>query len=343
MSKQILATDMKLLIRDINDKLEKNKNSSNQEEQVEKLLMLEKKIQKEMWKYPKLAREIYKSFVLKILVENGNILTARPYFRERSTVFASKITPALRTGDIDSLKKFHVNYNLLKFIKENWRGICPFEDVYNEFVETRQKLIENNLPLALNRAKIFFRKSRNDQFTLNDFIGFGVEGLISGIDKYTGKYAKVWVSVCIGRMVGFFTENSSQTQIYFYPSDRQILYRARSLGYKHKIEDLKTLTKVVNDSLTEDKKEGKKVYKTHVTEGDLANILTATNIMSTDAIVSKEENESARNTKGMDIIMPEEDDFKKIERNQALETVLKHVSELEMIPKKIIKLKGVSF
>ena len=337
------STDMKLLIRDINGKLDDNKDNSTQEEQVEKLLELEKVLRKEIWKFPKQAREIYKLFILKILVENGNVLTARPYYRERSTVFAEKITPALKSGDVDSLKKFNVNYNFLKFVKDNWKGIFPCQAAYDEFVTARRILIENNIPLALNRAKIFFKKSKNDQFTLNDFIGFAIEGLISGIDKYTGKYTKVWVSVCIGRMVGFFTENSSQTQIYFYPSDRQIIYRARSLSHRHKIDDIKTLTKIVNDSLIEDKKEGRKVYKTSISESELSNILTATKILSSDTIVSKEDGESSRKSRGADIIISDNDEYEKIETEQALEGALKIISEFPLKIQKIFKLKGVHF
>ena len=330
-----------LLIRDINKTLTDNKDGSTQQEQVELLMKLEDKFKKSIWKFSKQAREIYKAWILLILIENGNVLSGRPYFRERANVYWSKITPAIKSGNIDELRKYHVNYNFISFVVKHWKGALPeaTQALLTQLTEARRKLIENNIPLALNRAKIFYRKTNPEHMTLNDMIGLAVDGLISGVDKWTGKYSRVFLGVCIGRMVGNFTEANSDTQVYFYPSDRQIIYRARSLKYRHKIEDLKTLVKVVNESLIEDKKQGRKVYKKKVTEGELANLMTATSTLSTDELIGDSDGSFTH----MDLIIKNNQDIEKIDENSSLYAMYAAIDTLPLKMRKIIKLKGVHF
>ena len=224
----------------------------------------------------------------------------------------------------------------------NWRGALPepCQTLFDELKEARRKLIENNLPLALNRAKLFYRKTNSDHLSLSDYIQSAVLGLSSGIDKFSGKYSKSWVSTCIGRIGGCFTEMYSETQIYLYPSDRQILYRARALMSRQKIEDLSVLTRAVNSSLLEDKKQGRKIYKTKVTEGELANLLTATHILSTDAVVNEEDGNKMTH---MDLIVRANIDIEKIDEDQSLTTVLRNILELPLKMQKIMKLRGIHF
>ena len=313
----------------------------DQKEQVEKLIELEKKFKKNILKYQQ-STEIYKKFINFIVTENGNILSAKPYFREKSTVFNSKITKAMKKNDVKALMQFDINYQLIDFIVKNWKGNLPerAKKYHKEFLSTRKILIENNLPLAINRAKLFYRKTPKSSLNLLDFIDICTYGLISGIDKYVGEYSKVWRSVCIGRMVGYMIEEYSKTFLKMYPTDKKILYRANSLKYRMKIEDLAELTKAVNESFIKDKQEGKSIPTLPISEVHVRTLLNGSSYISAD--VRSDEEEGAGYTvyeNTADNEASVEDGVINKDLISKLSIALKNLTLMEM---KIIRLKGVS-
>ena len=260
----------------------------DQQAQVEKLVELERKFRNEICKYSR-AAEVYKEFTVFVGDKEGglgNILSAQSYFREKSIRFNKYISPALRNKDVPALMQFDINYQLIKYIVDNWGCVdcdsqgmlagedsfgnymedeCPTCDgagtnlpsrakkYYDELLEARRILIENNLPLAINRAKIFYNKTPKSHLNLLDLIDICVYGLIVGVDKYADDYKKVWCSVGIGRMVGFMIEEYSKSFIRMFPSDKKILYRANALKHRMKIENITDLTEAVNESFEKDK------------------------------------------------------------------------------------------
>jgi DNA-directed RNA polymerase specialized sigma subunit len=275
---------LRLLAKEVTAVLNFNKDGSDQKAQVELVMKLEESFRKSIITFAQ-SREIYKQFILLVAVKNKQILSARPYFREKSKVFSSQITPAIKNGDIKKLQTFHINYNLIKFIRENWKGPFPerSEKIYQKFVDARRKLIENNLPLAINRAKLFYRKVPRSHLSLMDMIGIASMGLVSGVDKWVGEYSRVFNSVCIGRMTGNMIDSYSETTLHFYPSDSSILYRANSLRFKYDIQDLNELAEAINKSYVEDQKNGVKVPKQKITADQLSNLLNAASVLSIDA------------------------------------------------------------
>lgn len=324
------------LIKDVNVALEKNKDGTDQSEQVELLIELERKFRESVWKFPKQCREIYKKFILLVLIENGNVLSARPYFRERSEVFNAKISPSIKNGEVEVLKAYHFNFLLMKYLRSHWKGTFPekSEKLYKKSEEARNKLIENNVPLAINRAKLFHRKSREAHLSLNDFIGMAADGLISGIDKYVGAYTKVFRSVCIGRMTGNMIEENNQSLIHFYPSDKMVLYRAKQFQSRNKLEEHKDLLTAINGSLDNDKKEGRKIYRKKMDEREFSNLMAASSILSTTM-----EEEGGQSYNSYDTMSVEADSS--VENRQALSTMLKHARTLLPIEIKVLKLKGI--
>lgn len=325
------------LIKDVNTALDKNKDGTDQSEQVESLIEFEKKFRDSIWKYPKQCREIYKKFILLVLIENGNVLSARPYFRERSEVFNANISPAIKNGEIEILKQYHFNFPLIKYIRDNWKGAFPekCENLYKKTEAARNKLIENNMPLAINRAKLFQRKSREAHLTLNDFIGMAADGLISGIDKYVGAYTKVFRSVCIGRMTGNMIEENNQSLIHFYPSDKMVLYRAKQFQSRNKIEDPAELMKAINGSLDDDKKEGRKIYRKKINESEFSNLMAASSIMSTTMDDGEGGSYNSYDT------MSVEDTEDRIEKRQAMSAMVKSAKSLPVLELKVLRLKGI--
>lgn len=317
--------------------LERNKDGTIQQEQVEELLDAERKFKETILKYRQ-ATEIYKKFLQKVCIQNKNILSARPYFRETATSFSKKITPAIKTENIEALKTFDINFQFIKFIKQSWLGPFPkrAEQLYNRVHVARTKLVENNIPLAINRAKLFYRKVPKSHLTLMDLIEICSMGLAAGVDKWCGKYSPVFRSVCIGRMVGNMIDSYSETTLHFYPSDRRILYKANSIRGRQGIDDIEELTKAVNASFKADALEGKSIPKENITVSELSALMNAASMMSADATVNEE---------GYGVYHYTQDTTQDVEgsyiEREATMKMLTLAKNLPMMHKKILRLKGI--
>jgi DNA-directed RNA polymerase specialized sigma subunit len=280
---------------------------------------------------------MYKKFIQLIRVKNNNILSARPYFRESSDTFSGKITPALKTKDPEALKVFGINFHFVKFCKDNWIGLWSkkLELGYKRVEKARTILVQNNFPLAINRAKIFYRKTPKGHLTFMDMIEVSSMGLCAGIDKYTGPFKKNFIGVCIGRIVGNLIDAYSETVFHFYPSDRRILYRANSIRGRQGITDVVELTKAVNDSFTKDLSEGKTAPKqTTVTE--LAYLMSAASLVSSDSNAGED---------GFGVYDFTADTSESAEeiigRKQELAQVARLAQKLPLINQKVLRLKGI--
>jgi DNA-directed RNA polymerase specialized sigma subunit len=317
--------------------LQINKDGSSQQEQVEELMDAERKFKDTIIKYRQ-ATEIYKKFLQKVCIQNKNILSARPYFREDAVNFSKKVTPAIKKSDIEALKTFNVNFQFIKFAKDNWLGPFPkrAEQLYKRVDLARTILIENNMPLAINRAKLFYRKTPKSHLTLMDLIEICAMGLSSGIDKYCGKYTPVFRSVCIGRMVGNMIDSYSETMMHFYPSDKRILYKANSIRARQGIDDIKELTKAVNESFKQDELEGKSIPKKNVTVSELAALMSAASTVSADATVNEE---------GFGVYHFTPDSALNIEESliqqESTNEMLTLARNLPLIQRKVLRLKGL--
>lgn len=341
--------DFQKLAIEINKQLRANDGLiGSQQEQVELVMSLEKKFKHYILKFSQ-STTIYEKFIYYIKHKRENILSAQPYFRESGKTFKRQIIPVIKKADVNALKKFNINHLLIDFIVKNWEGKLP--DIpnryYNEFNQARTILIENNLPLAINRAKLFFRKTPTGHLSLLDFIGICVTGLASGVDKYVGEYTHVWRSVCIGHMVGFMINEYSKTFLRLYPADRKILYRINSLKYKLKIEDHNTheIAQAVTESFEEDKKAGRHIPKLPITEIQVSTLLNSMHSISYDSKSSDEGDSSGDSARGVTILDYTPSDVN-IEENAINKNLIgliqQNVDKLSLIERKIIKLKGVS-
>lgn len=334
------------LASSINTSIVRNEeDNSDQRKQVEKVVKLEKYFANALKRYAR-ATEVYVMFAEFVRNDLGNILSAKPYFRETPANFTKHISPAIREKNAKRLMDFHPNYQLIKFVVTRWGEPLPanLQSIYDRFLKAREILIENNLPLAINRAKIFYRSTPQSHLGLLDFIDICTCGLITGIDKYIGEYTPVWRSVCIGWMVGYMIEEYSKTLIRMYPSDKKILYRANSLKHSLKIEDTKLLAKAVNESFEQDAKDGKAIPKLPITEEFLRDIMNSSSHLSSDSKIQDWEFDDG-NSSGIGIYdnTPGSDNVSdKVENRQIWEKVITGSRGLDLLEKKIIRLKGVN-
>lgn len=317
----------------------KNKDGTTQEQQVEELLDAERKFKDTILKY-RMSTEIYKMFLQKVRVVNKNILSARPYFRETATSFSKNITPAIKESNIESLKTFDINYQFIKFIRESWRGPFPkrAEELFQRVHRAREILIENNMPLAINRAKLFYRKVPKSHISLMDMISICGLGLAAGIDKWCGKYTPVFRSVCIGRMVGNLIDSYSETMLHFYPSDKRILYKANSIRGRQGVDEINQLTNAVNSSFAADELEGKSIPKKDINVSELSYLMSAATTVSVDATVNDEGYGVYHYTQDPNVDI-EGDYIQKESTNQML-TLAK---DLPLLQRKVLALKGIRF
>lgn len=311
-----------------------------QKKQVESLMKLEDLFKKSILKYSQ-ARETYKKFILMIVVENQNILSARPYFREKAATFSKKITPAIKDADVEKMQEFNVNFKFIKFVQENWLGPMPEKSqvLLDKIERQRQELIENNLPLAINEAKRFHKKVPENHVTLMDLIAAAAEGLASGVDKWCGPYSKVFRSVCIGRMKGNMVDLYSETTIHFYPTDKRILYKANTIRFREETKTIPELVEAINKSFEQDELEGKKGSKERVTEGQLNNLLNAASTYSADS--QAVEGEDAKESTILDLT-PDDGNFEEdLIKMEVLNKARLIASEMDILTRKILIMKGL--
>jgi hypothetical protein len=327
-----------------------------QKRQVEELLDAEKKFKENVLKYRQ-STEIYKKFLQKVCIKNRNILSARPYFRETATRFSKNITPAIKSSNIEVLKTFDVNYQFIKFVRDNWLGKFPprAQELFDRVHAGRQLLIENNMPLAINRAKLFWRKTPRSHLTLVDLIGISAMGLAAGVDKWCGPYSPVFRSVCIGRMVGNMIDSYSETLLHFYPSDKRILYKANSIRGRKGVDAYDDLAEAVNNAFQEDAKDtvqkdgsikkGKSIPKNKVKVGELSELMQAASTVSADTSVSTGGKNDGTTSQPFtvydytaDSSVDTEQDFIDVEQTSKM---LALSLKLPILNRKLLRLKGV--
>jgi RNA polymerase sigma factor (sigma-70 family) len=219
-----------------------------QKDHLELLVDLERQFRKSLVKTIE-GREVYKKFVKYIMDERKTLLNARPFFRERQDMFKEAISPALRAREDRALYQYDINYMFVDFALRNAKfpsNSVPLR-LAKEIAAVRKELIETNTPLAISRAKIFFRSTPKSHTEYMDLVQSSVMGLITAIDKFCLPYTPVFRSVAIGRGVGNMIDVYSSTMLYFNSADRKKLYRAnkaRSRGGSDRSPD--ELARAVN-------------------------------------------------------------------------------------------------
>jgi RNA polymerase sigma factor (sigma-70 family) len=197
--------------------------------QVNRLVKLEKDFRKALIRHDR-GHDTYRAFI----DQCKNILTARPFFRERDETFKAHISGALKARDHVALTRFGINWQFIEFVLklggwENDRQGRRLLALAEQIRELRHELVECNLPLAISQARTFFGRNQQSHLEYMDFNQIGAVGLMEAVDKFCGPYRKNFRAVCIGRMLGNFIEENSQTFVHFFPAERKVLYRVRKL------------------------------------------------------------------------------------------------------------------
>ena len=241
----------KFFIKSMNKVLTSNDEDDgrNQQSLLEDLFVLEHKFRDTLISIPE-GKKVYTEFIRFIMEDKRNILSARIYFRERQALFSEKISICFKENKPHLLYKFHINYNFAKWVCDGYKGpkSKSLQYTLKKIIKIRKVLCENNMPLAINRAKIFWSKIPRSSAEYMDFIQDANEGLMSAIDKFVPPYKTVFRSVAVGRMSLNMLTDHNATLVKFSPTEKRVLYRARNAKVKEGLEDPEAVLKYVKQS-----------------------------------------------------------------------------------------------
>ncbi len=314
-----------------------------QQQQLESLWAMEKEFRQLLIAH-RWGPGAYQAFVDFIVNDKKNILAARPYFRERQATFASSISHALRQQDIQTLYQFHVNYNFVVHILglRPWGGrggSRRLVQLGNDMGKLRQQLVEENLPLVINRARLFYSHTPRSHLSLMDLVQTSVDGLLSSIDKFCPPFSRMFRGVAIGRIVGNLIESYSSTSLHFFPADKRKIYRANKL-LRHQPAtgvDYEDLARRVNIDLNDPGHE--------TTASELTQLLAAASTVSSNTPVTGAPDDGYFDApKTMEEQFVADDDTRPDTQVEAAELRLALARALEQLPRletKVLRFRGI--
>lgn len=313
-----------------------------QKAQVEKLIELETTFRQSLIAHP-WGPGVYREFVKHIVDERKNILAARPFFRERQDAFTNEISTALKERAEKSLYRFRINFLFVLFVMKarRWSSTnvgAKIVRLANEIQKLRNELIEMNMPLAINRASIFYSRTPKSHLSRMDLIQIASVGLMSGIDKYVPDeekgFSQVFRAVAIGRMTGNFIEEYSETLLHFYPSDKRKLYRANKAVGRFKAEgvDYERVASSVNSGVDSARA---------TTATEIAGLMAAASTVSADSSTSQDADapEPIDHFAAPESVRPDH----QVEERDTYKRLGEALAQLSIFDRKLLRLKGVKF
>ncbi|HVT63165.1 MAG TPA: hypothetical protein VHD33_06755 [Legionellaceae bacterium] len=315
--------------------------------QLTTLLTLEEEFRKNLIN-THLGARIYMEFINYITFEKRNILTARPYFRERQKVFSDNISDAIRDQIIEEIFKYHINFQFISFVNKRAK-LYPgstLAKLYKQIKDVRQDLVETNMPLAISRARVFYSRTPKSHLSYLDLIELAAMGLLHGVDKYSpgdGPIStKVFRSTIIGVMSSVFMEHYSQTILHFYPQDKRKLYRAnKAVGKFGPLIDYEEIAKVVNSGVGV--MDGNDFIKDPTDASEIADLMAAASTVSSDSIVNKDSSgfedlpEPVNKFQAPDSCRPDV----QLEEKNNLKILMEAMDKLTIFERKLMRLLGI--
>ncbi len=308
-----------------------------QKGQMEQLVALEAEFRSLLVTDPA-GRDVFEKFVSFIADDKRNILAARPYFRERQDAFTLNIAPALKARKADGLYRHTTNYQFVTFaIRSCDWGMCENETEIRALAvrigKVRTEIIEMNMPLAINRARIFWRCTPKSVLTFMDLVQISSDGLMSAVDKFVLPFSKSFRDVIIGRAVGNLIEHYSQTMLHFYPADKRKLYRAnKALRKVTDSVDFEELAEKVNLGAAATQ---------HTNATEIADLVSASSCVSLDIGVSSAEDPDKQLPGTWAVASEETRPDVQVEKMDTYRSLATAVAKLNWYEQKLLRLRGV--
>lgn len=314
----------------------------HQRAQIKRLVALETEFRKTLIAHGS-GPKVYKDFVEMICVEKGNILSARPYFRERQEIFTASISKALKKGHSAGLYKFRMNWTFIAWIMKsrNWRN-KKILDLVAQIAAARNEILEQNLPLAISQARGFFAATPRSHLSFMDVVQIQCQGLLLAIDKFCPPNEKEMTdqesldafrsfrAVAIGIMRRDRVNDYSQTLMHFYPRDRQKIYWANKMLKRFVDEvDHEVIAAEINNHAEN------KYDKT--TAEEIADLLATASTVSADYSTEPDGDTVLDLAIGDETLRPD----LKVEADELHFELMKAVGSLTCVEQKLLAMKGI--
>lgn len=313
-----------------------------QRKQIKNLVGLENKFRKALIRDSR-GPGVYKKFVAHIVKQKNGILSARPYFRERQTMFSEEISEVLKKKSDKALYRFRFNFNFILFALKQykWGDGSEVAQLAKQIQKQRMELLEMNIPLAISQARIFWSATPKSHLSYMDLVQIHVMGLLIAIDKFVPpgrglsmkqeleEYRK-FRAVAIGRMMGDRIEQYSETMLHFFPADKRKIYRAlKALRRQNANVSMEDVTESVNKDI--------KDTKHHTNPEEISQLLAGASHVSGDMSIEPD----GETTLDRIPDKTENDPYAKIEDEDAIVKIGVVARELPLFEKKLLKLKGL--
>lgn len=294
----------------------------DQSKMFNKMFKIERNIRTLLVSHPA-GRDMYKLFMKHIKEDKPTILDARIYFRERQDTFTKKITKAFYSSAPSKLYRHRINFVFVRWVLANYKGgkKAELNKLFEELSEVRKTISEKNLPLAINRAKLFSFKVKGGSIDYMDLIQSASEGLLHAIDKFVPPYKYVFGTTAIGRMTGSMSNETTSTILKMSPTEKRILYRAKNAKVKEGLTDVNEVAEYVSQSF----------------EG-----VTAEKIEELTVAAYGLKSLDVKNEMGITLgasIPSEENQHNDLELKAIIEKLVEFLPELSVLERKIISLK----
>lgn len=278
------------------------------------------------------GQKIYEDFMAFILDDEdgkGNMLSARVYFRERQDTFSKKMYSAFHEKNPKKLHVFKINYKFCVWALEKYSGKNKkaLLNILDKMQFIRSTLCQKNLPLAINRANLFWRGTAGVHLTYMDLVQNAAEGLLIAVDKFVPSKGKIidnreFNAVSIGKMTLEMQENVSQTLVKIPPKEKRILYRTKKAKSSRTSMSTEEVVDYVSQSFN------------GVTSTDIERIEAAAN--QNISIDEKVDGKYSLSEKFLD---NSESVYEKVENKEISAKILKTLDSLSILEKKVILMK----
>ena len=312
-----------------------------QREQLRRLVGLETEFRAALIRDAR-GQGVYRDFVR--FIRDRNILAARPYFRERHEVFTRYISPALKERNDKRLYRFRFNWSFVEWMlrSRRWAPGSRISKLARQIAATRTEILEQNLPLAISQARIFWGNTPKSHLSYMDIVQIQCQGLLLAIDKFVPpKDARLsdrvslagfrkFRAVAIGIMMRDRINAYSETLVHFFPKDRMKQYQANKALRRQVGEiDYEALALHVNTAL--------KDSKVRTTSSEIQALVAAGSTVSADYSIEPD-GETVLDLQAAD---PETRPDAIFEEREALDRMRAEIPGLALIERKVLGLHGV--
>ena len=222
---------------------------------VKVLFKIENKFRSLIQSGSRLKVRVYKDFIKYIKEEKGNLLHTKMYFREREAAFIDQILDSVREEDYEALYDCNISFRFMKWVLslDYLPNSKIFESMYEKYTEIRRAIIERNLPLVVNRSRLFQIKSRKHSEDPLEFVQTASEGFIHALDKFTPDSDTFSKRELKGPMIGWIQSKlleesgNSRSPLKTSTTDKRVMYRINMARYRLGYTDMNKILDFVRE------------------------------------------------------------------------------------------------